>query len=313
MAKSLAEGLREAGVDASRKNMFTLPPEILKLITTPGHVLYDKRVEDPVDEDSGFFHSILGYDPKKPPESEPKGGGVRVPINVRANGLDEKDVPILEVVAGRRRTKAALRANELRAARGWTQLQVPVIEVRGGDVEMMLIAIEENNREPESPVSTAVKAQAILDKGMDEKRVAKAFGISLPTLQTYLQTLNFIPELQDAFHQGTLGASTIDEWAKVPREKQAERLKAVLESGSTKSHQVNSSLRAQRKGKAVEQSGKKMLSRARVEELREALAVDSRAKVQEQAALLGYILGDEKALKKFPHLEKLVQAIGKKS
>lgn len=235
MAKSIADGLKAAGLGASRASITLLEPEALTLIRDKEHPLYDARVEFPVDVDSPLYADILAR-------------GVEKPIEVRKNGVDKKNVPILQVIDGRQRVQILQHINK-HLPKGELRRKLPVNFVTGDDKEMVLRGLSSNLlRREETPFTKALKAKKAQALGCGLEEIARACNLkSTKPVEEMLLVLNFIPEVQEAFN-GELPASAIKTFSKVPREEQKAALSAVRGVGAKSTKQREAAVKSSREG-----------------------------------------------------------------
>ncbi len=120
MGSNLAKAVGAVG----RKDCLMMPPGLLVVITDPNHVLFEEGAVEPLD--AGFVENI-------------KAEGVIETIECRRNG------DTLEVVAGRKRTRAAVAAGLDR---------VPVIVSGGTDVDFFRRMVSENEARKDPSIRT---------------------------------------------------------------------------------------------------------------------------------------------------------------
>lgn len=177
------------------------------------------------------------YDPdrlaKPPPEwliESIMQKGVRVPIIVRLNGKDEDDVPIVEVVDGRQRVRAAIEANKRLMARGLETVRVQGIRTRGTDGDMLALMVMTNElRQEDTPLAKARKAQRAADIGFSDTEIAALFGVQGVTIKQWKTLLDCDSSVQKSVERGELPPTTAVVLAKLPRAEQ----KAALEKMKT--------------------------------------------------------------------------------
>lgn len=186
-----------------------------------------------------------------------------------------KDGPNLEVVVGRRRVKAARRANEIRAARGELALKIKVEVVRGSDQEMVGRMISENaNRKNVPPMDMASDLQAFLNMGASEDTVARSAGKSVPALRKFLRLLDLDLKVQEQIRAGKLSVSAALHLADLTREDQVAALAKLSDGGAKVSgDKVKNRVKAAKEGKedATGAPGKRLLNRLLADEEAEAV------------------------------------------
>lgn len=299
MAKSVAERLNAVGISASRGTITLLDPEALTVVTDKKHVLYDPRVDLPLEE--AMLQSLDEQ-------------GVLQPIRVRENG--EKDGrPLLEVIFGRRRTRHLCEVNRRRAERGLPPHKMPVTFVHGSDQEMLLLMLAENfQRKDDTPASAAWKVQTAIKLGSTPKEVAGAIGCSEARVNNLLDFLNLHKEVQDAIEAGSLPIGAVQSFASLPREEQPAALQTALAEGATKNHEIREVVEAKKSGKSYKPATRKRAwGRREFSIFLEHLAESSTAEARRTAALVQFFLGkehDEEALS--PYLREGLAAVQKK-
>jgi ParB family chromosome partitioning protein len=292
--------LKDAGVDASRGTITYVDPEALTIITDKTHVLYDPRAEDPLDE--ALVLDIMER-------------GVLQPIVCRDNGVSGGKL-IVQVIAGRRRTRHLIEANT-RRGKGTEAAKIPVTFVHGDDADMLLIAIAENaHRKNESVKSLAWKVRAVNKLGRSNEEIAKACGMSPKRIASLLRFLNLSAAAQKAIDSGEVPIGSIDALAEVPREEQEAVLVKLKENSATKNHEVKDVVKAQQNGHDyTPPERKKTWGRRELKLLKEELEFyDKRGKeVQVAIGLIDFIMnGDTKALADFDVLKLAITSVKRK-
>lgn len=320
-ARTEADKLKAAGINASRANLTLIEPEALTLIWDQSHPLYDARVELPVDPTSPLYQDI-------------KARGVEKPIEVRKNG--EKDGrPILQVIDGRQRVQILLHLNMVDGDA--PRRKIPCNFVTGDDRAMVLRGLSSNLlRVEETPLTKAVKMHkaTILGCGIDE--IARACNLrTVKIVEEHLLILNFVSEVQTAFN-GELPAGAIKTFAKVPREEQLACLETIRAGGAKTNAEVKAAVKAARNGAeyvkpmkvarwkpdfAQRIAGALKVEEKRLSEMVDLLKVEAtsaedilevttvekqRTQVAAATALLDYLLGAEDALNPFPRIQHSV-------
>lgn len=208
--------MKEAGLDVSKSDLLRMRPEDLVLIDDPTHPLYDPRVHDPVDMQ--LVASI-------------RRRGCDQPILVRKNGVkkNKKKTPIVEVMAGRDRVKAARWLNENEKL----GLKVPVQFKSGETADHVLAALGENAKRRESIKSKATKIAAALKLGKTEEEVADEARMTPAQVREHVEFLSLAPEVQDAIERG-LSKAYMTPLSEIPREDQPKVLDKLTEGGTVK-------------------------------------------------------------------------------
>jgi len=200
-------------IDAPRKNLFMVEVERLTLVYDKEHPLYDPRVENP------------------PPESMIANiamNGVLEPIIVRKNG------DLVEVVAGRGRTKSTLEANRRLAAEGKPPILVPCIFRNGDDADLYGVMVSENEiRKEDAMVIKGVKARKLLNMGYTVQQIAVTFGVSRQAVENWLAADELPQEIKDAVESGEITATAAVELAKggQTKEEQLQQFEELKKEG----------------------------------------------------------------------------------
>lgn len=217
----MASDLNKLGVDGRGGDIWKIDPRKVRIITDPAHPLYDRRALLPADED--LAANIIAV------------GRVLEPCAVRRNGMDENGSYILEIVYGRRRTKALIRANEILAEAGKDPILLPIELYRGKDDHAALCMASENqHRRQDDEVTVAERLAQMKARGASEEMIRVAF----PTLKTNadreraLRLLDLAPEVQDAVVAGKIASVAAVRLDRLPREKQVEALAKMVTDGA---------------------------------------------------------------------------------
>tara|TARA_Y100001973_G_scaffold82413_1_gene121823 strand:+ start:296 stop:1531 length:1236 start_codon:yes stop_codon:yes gene_type:complete len=209
---SLRDSLKHHhGDEALIHEVISVPPESLSLVVDRSHHLYDTRADiDPLPIDLAMSMVQNGY------------AGEAIEVHARALG-DADTAPVLEIVAGRFRTRTATLINKMhrqpqesfwrhtiqyeykhateeeqedlvsamqeRIDSGFTEIRVRIRKMVLKDTaSYSLAAIAENRRGkyPESLRSKAVKVLAAHEAGASERALCKALGSSKDTVLALL-------------------------------------------------------------------------------------------------------------------------------
>jgi ParB-like chromosome segregation protein Spo0J len=200
--------------NAKRVDGFTMAPEDLTIIgfDTPHkqgeHPLWDERaLEEPSEE---MIRNIMVY-------------------GVLETLLVNKNAACIEVVNGRRRTKAARAANKRIVEAGGVPLRVKVSLVRGSEDTLMGTMITTNElRKDDSFYVRAQKCARLHAKLHDKNAVAIAFGVELNTINSYLRFVDLHPEVQEAVREETLSAHAALRLWNLPKDEQVSSLRELL-------------------------------------------------------------------------------------
>jgi hypothetical protein len=215
MAKTILEG-------ATRGSYFKLDPFAIIIVGLdtndgPEHPLYDKRITLPLDED--MIEGICLYG---------------VLISIRVVVIDGKP----HVTDGRQRVRNARAAIERLRARGEvSDILIPATAEKMGDEDRQaLIGIVTNeHRFGDSPLIRAAKMQQLLDRGIDVKRIALVFRVSVATVQANLKIGTLSAPVKRAIESGAISPTAAAKLADLPKADQVAALDlAVAESPGKK-------------------------------------------------------------------------------
>lgn len=200
-------------ISEGKRDMYTLNPEKLVIVTDKANPLYDERVTMELDET--FVLSIMAH-------------GVLEPVLIRRNG------DFFEVVDGRQRVRGAIEANK-RLPKN-KQVRVPVITRRDDDKESTLIMIVTNEqRQGDSPVVRARKANRALEAGNSKEEVARSFRTSVAGLKNLLAILDTTSDVQAMFDRDQVPVTVASRIARLPREQQGQAMADLIaQGGATK-------------------------------------------------------------------------------
>lgn len=232
--------------DASRMPAFRVDPFKLTIVGLdtndgPTHDLYDQRIHDPIADT--FVESIIAY-----------GIVQTVRVAVRDG--------VTYVVAGRQRVRGARRAIEILRERGEVaEITVPCIGERMRDgMHLSQIAIVENeHRRDDGPMAKAAKAQTLLDRGLDIKRIAVVFGVETNTIRAWLRLSGVAPQVKRAVESGAVSATAAAKWADLPSADQVAALELAIAESPGKRVSVKSATRTVDPGAVVRPSKRTLL------------------------------------------------------
>jgi ParB family transcriptional regulator, chromosome partitioning protein len=152
--------------------------------------------------------------------------GVLEPINAARNPETGK----VEVIDGRQRVKAAREANKRLKKAGLDPVWVPAMLKRTnahGAMGMMISANE--NRQDDTPLGRAKKAQRYLDLGRDESEIAVLFGISVASVKNMLSLLDAPAAVRNAVESGKITTSDGYKLSKLEPEEAREKVAELIE------------------------------------------------------------------------------------
>jgi ParB family chromosome partitioning protein len=196
--------VKQAIEGASRLNAFSVDPESLTIITDEQHPLYDERVKLPLDE--------------------------KLVLNIAAHGVKQpviitKDGDTLIVVDGRQRVRAATEANRRLAKEGKETIRIPVMLQRGDDADLFGMSIFLNEqRQNDSMLVKAKKAQRLINLGRTEEEVAVVFGTSSAAIRQWVKLFDLAPQVRAAVDAGEISASAAAKLAPLTKAEQVKHL-----------------------------------------------------------------------------------------
>lgn len=242
-------------IDEQRSTTFMVDPSKLVIVghdtkhKRGEHPLWQERALEAVDENLAQNIALVGF---------------QSVIQVRVDG--DK----YEVVAGRRRVKAARRANEIREALAQDSgedvipVKVECKVVRGTNLHHVGLMISENaNRKDVEPLQMAQDLQSFINMGASEEMAAAAAGKTIAALRQFLKLLDLDGQVQTAVSSGNLSVTAAIQLAAFGREEQVAELEKIQsgEVGSTVAD-VGARARAKRSGDEVSKApGKRLVTR----------------------------------------------------
>ncbi len=170
--------------------------------------------------------------------------GVVQPIVIAKN----PETGATEVVAGRQRVINAREANRRLVERGDEPIQVPAyarkLTGNGGDLAEVGV-IENELREPDSPLGRARKMQRLADLGRDEESIGLAFGCTAATVRSTLALLEAPAAVRQAVDTGAVTLKQAKQLAKLaPDEQRAKVAELQAASEGAKPHEKAAKQRA---------------------------------------------------------------------
>lgn len=213
MPKASRDSLNAKG----KRDTYMFDPEDLVLVTDEKHPLYDERVHLPIDE-------ALVLNMMFAPDGVPMG--VIEPISVVRNAETGK----VEVMVGRQRVKAAREANKRLKKAGLEPIRVPAMIQRASAHRAMGMLISENeNRQDDTPIGRAKKAQRYLDLGRDIKEISVLFGISEASVKNMLALLDAPAAVRNAVEAGKISTSDGYKLSKLEPQEAKEKVAELME------------------------------------------------------------------------------------
>lgn len=221
----------------------TLDPLEVRLQDDKSKNLYNIRLQGMLESPKwpGFLASVRRF-------------GVQTPIIVRRDG------DTFELLAGHRRTIAARLVNEeLVAAGAKTLIRLPYTVRRTSDKDGMLVgALENAQREDNTPLQQAYLAQKLLELGATDEDAALALGVSEIYLKAHLlKLLETDDSIQADVEAGVIPAAAAVPLAGLPREEQRaivaeEKAKAKAKGGKVKGKDIKAAAAVAKKKRGAQ-------------------------------------------------------------
>lgn len=218
---------------ATRGTLFLVDPALCTIVDSDeAHPLYDPSAKHRL-PDEGLIASVAEL-------------GVITPIILRPDG--ER----YEVVAGRRRVRAALAVNETRT--NGERIKIPAIVRRGDDGDLAAAVIVENlQREDLTPSQQASAFAHAMRFGLDEATLARKIGVSPAVVRNRLKLLDVRADVRAAVDAGTIGQDVALQLAALPRAEQDAALAAAKEHGMA-GPQARKLVRGMKQGKSADEA-----------------------------------------------------------
>lgn len=157
--------------------------------------------------------------------------GIRTPVKIVRRKLD--GVMRVLVVAGRRRVRAARKANErLRKGKSDVLIRVPCVPEEGTDALVTLV-VENEHKIEDTILVKARKAARMKALGHSDPEIAAAFGVSKMTLGNWRALLTCVPEVLARIEANDLPPTLGYEIGKLAPTKQLPALAKIESSGGT--------------------------------------------------------------------------------
>lgn len=282
----------------AQKIMPMFDPEDLVLVTDESHPLYDERVKWAPSE--ALIKNIMVY-------------GVIEPVIVRKNGVRD-GIPVVEVIDGRQRVKAAIEANKRLAKEGAVLIRVPTITRGGDDLSLMGVMVSANEiRRGDELIIKARKAQRLLDNGATEEDVAISFGCTTASVKNYISLLDCCKEVISAVSSGEISADAARKLSKLPREEQKKTFDKMRDNGATKGRKADKVVQEATGKPASGGMGKKQIKRILhnlTGAARESEDESERDKFSFGVLILQHILGERDQPFENPRVGALVEEEG---
>ena len=198
-----------------RTNLLMFDPDHLVIVEDQNAPLFDRRALEPADEK--LVRNIMHH-------------GVIQPVAIRKN----PETGVVEVVAGRRRVRAAREANLRLLEQGLEPLHVPATVTRGDDGYLTSVMVSENEiRKEDSPMNRAEKMQRLVNLGKSEREIGLLFGVGIQTVKNTLSLLECCAAVRTAVNNGSIGVAMATDLSKMKPEEQRETLEKMLSAAST--------------------------------------------------------------------------------
>ncbi len=191
-------------------------PEDLTIANNTEHELFDERIARPVDED--LVRSVMRF-------------GVLQPVLVTKQSAGKGEKPVVLVVTGRQRVRAACEANKRLVAAGKEPVKVPAVPARTDDFLGVMIT-ENELRSDDAPMVKARKLQRYLALGRTEEEAAIAFGVSRESLRQWKLLVELHPKVQKAVDRRELPAHVATKMHGIAYDAQPEALEKMRAEGA---------------------------------------------------------------------------------
>lgn len=261
-----------------RAEMLMYDADKLVLVEDKSHPLYDERIHMPLPE--ALVRSVAAQ-------------GVLEPVIVRRNGEAEDGTPVVEVVDGRQRVRAAREANK-RKGKGEPPILVPAVMKRGdeGDAFGVMVATNEI-RVATDALGNARKLKRYLDMGYSEKDAEVVFGTDSRGIRNLLALMNCSRPVQKAVESGELPLTVARTLSALPTEEQTAKLEEMRKEGKTRGVDARAKATSARgkRGRLRAAPANKCRAPKDVAAAREAAPSGATAEVR---AVLDWVLGKRK-------------------
>jgi ParB family chromosome partitioning protein len=222
-------------LDEKRATGYEMRPEDVVIIGVdtdhgPEHELYDERADvksKPLQEETILSMMALGVLQV-----------AKVVVLEIATKADSRVARRAVAVDGRRRVLHAREAN--RRLRKAAEPEVTIrVEAQNGkrvSEEFLALAMVAMNelREADSTLVKAAKAERMVARGIDKKKVAIAFGMTMQTIDAWLTLRSASPIVRLALEAGQIEATTAATLALLPKAEQPGALEKALAEGGGK-------------------------------------------------------------------------------
>jgi ParB/RepB/Spo0J family partition protein len=209
--------MAKTAFNAARGSYFKFSPTDLVIIGLdtddgPEHELWDARINEP--EDSESLQAMA---------KDVAVRGVLQPVIIR------KDGDKAQVVAGRRRVRAARIANSTILNGSNSLVKVPAIRRQGDALDMVAVLVSENeHRDADAFLDRAKKAAKMRALGSSMGDAAVAFGVQTAAVRRWLRVLELDEEIIGAIRDGRIAPYAAMELSTLPREQQLEAFRMAM-------------------------------------------------------------------------------------
>lgn len=226
--KASGKAAKYRGV-VSRKDISVADPDLLVIVDTPGHPLYQPaRNQKPLDE--AMIRSIMQ-------------DGVLSPIKV-VRGPQVRGQWTLEVVYGRQRVRNAREANRRLVAEGRPPIMIEIVIIDASPEQLRrMMEVENTHRTDYTPYELATTASESLNRGVSEESVCyTSFKGDKASMRRHLALLRCHPDVQRALIEGAINFKAIDSLVKLSLEEQAAEVSKLQAAGLSGPREVRARL-----------------------------------------------------------------------
>lgn len=202
--------------------------------------------------------------------------GVLQPIRVRLNGTTKGGKPIVEVIDGRTRVRAAREANRRLVAAGGEAILVSGIQTKAAEADLAEMVVEMNEARREIlPLERARKAQRLhMVYEKTKKEIAETFGVTVQTVSSWLDLMTCTKKVQESVERGEVPASVASKLVALPAKEQWPALEKMIADGATKGASARAAVeratgRARGKPEQEDAPAKRLPTRKELEALRD--------------------------------------------
>lgn len=249
---------------------YSLDPDEITIVTDPGQALYDPRIAYDLDEE--MVGSIMAF-------------GVITAITVTRDG------DRIVVVDGRRRVLHAREANKRLIDLGKPPVSVPFTIRHGETHKLFEAAIAANtHRRADIAYISAIKSAQALNNGSTLPGVARAFSVTVTTIENWLSLLRLHPKILHVVKVGKIPYTVAMRLAKLPQDQQIPKFKALVKAGATNANAVRAVIGG--KLEKVRPPSRQQLRRiADAIDVRAAVAKGASGQIGDAYAVLAMVLG----------------------